>query len=131
MDYDEISEDFCKEIILSLMKMQTLESMELILEILKKNPSSSRILPSIYPYLVKTNFGNHENSSSIQPALSKQGKFLYYVAEILSFTDAKEVDLNFTKELTISIDNVISSKNEFQLCHSPFLTLVLLAEFFQ
>jgi len=33
----------------------------------------------------------------------RQGKFIYYVAEILAWTDAKEVDPTLTKELTINI----------------------------
>jgi len=38
--HDEMQEDFCKEVFIHLIEMQTLESMELLLEILKKNPSS-------------------------------------------------------------------------------------------
>jgi len=50
------------------------------------------------------------------------------MAEILAWTDVKEVDPSYTKEMTQNIHSVIFSQ-EFRQCHSPFLTLVLIGEF--
>lgn len=129
LKYDELPDSICISFFDKLLKRQTLEDIELMIEILKKNPSAMRALPNCYPLLVKSQIEFEEDKTSvIKPAMICQGKFIYYVSEILAYTDPKEVDPGLSKELTTNIEKFFYS-NEMKQCHSPFLTMVLLAEF--
>ena len=82
----------------------------------------------MYSLLIKQQVQvNSDRTTSVHWSLMRQGWFIYYAAEILAWTDAKEVDPGLSKELTQNIQYCLSS--ECKHCHSPFLTLTLLAEF--
>ncbi|CDW91749.1 transient receptor potential channel [Stylonychia lemnae] len=124
-----LDEGECESLFIMLLSDPNGEKLELLLEIFRLNKTSKQVLKKIYSYIV-SNKQSEEQQKNINnnSSLLKKGRYIYYCAELLAQTDVKEVEEHYSKEIALNLGKFCKS-NELKYCHSPFLTLVLMAEF--
>lgn len=71
---------------------------------------------------------DYENQKKIVNKYIKYGNRMYYGAEMLSYINKNNWNLNFTSDLLRYIERTIKTKDILN-CHSPVLTCLLLCEF--